>query len=86
VGVTSDDKYAYEELVAELTSAVVCSSLGIGKLLDSQHLTYVDGWRRKLRDDKDFIVRVIDDVQKASNYILRVYEENRKAEPIKVAA
>ena len=86
VGVTSDDKYAYEELVAELTSAVVCSTLGIGKLLDSQHLTYVDGWRRKLRDDKDFIVRVIDDVQKATNYILRVYEENKQKVELKVAA
>ena len=84
--VLSDDKYAYEELVAELTSAVVCSTLGIGKLLDKQHLTYVESWRKHLRDDKDFIVKVIDDVQKATNYILRVYEENRKAEPIKVAA
>ena len=85
-GVLSDDKYAYEELVAELTSAVVCSTLGIGKLLDKQHLTYVAGWRKRLRDDKDFIVKVIDDVQKATNYILRVYEENRKAITVRVAA
>ena len=86
VGVTSGDKYAYEELVAELTSAVVCSTLGIGKLLDSQHLTYVESWRKHLRDDKDFIVRVIDDVQKASNFILRQYEENKHAATMRVAA
>lgn len=86
VGVTSEDKYAYEELVAELTSAVVCSTLGVGKLLDEQHLTYVANWRKHLRDDKDFIVRVIDDVQKASNYILRIYEENKAAATISVAA
>ena len=86
VGVTSEDKYAYEELVAELTSAVVCSTLGIGKLLDSQHLTYVESWRKHLRDDKDFIVRVIDDVQKATNYILRVYEESKQAATMRVAA
>ena len=84
--VLSDDKYAYEELVAELTSAVVCSTLGIGKLLDKQHLTYVAGWRKRLRDDKDFIVKVIDDVQKATNFILRVYDENRKAVTVRVAA
>jgi antirestriction protein ArdC len=84
--VLSGDKYAYEELVAELTSAVVCSTLGIGKLLDKQHLTYVAGWRKRLRDDKDFIVKVIDDVQKATNFILRVYEENRKAVTVRVAA
>ena len=85
-GVLSDDKYAYEELVAELTSAVVCSSLGIGKLLDEQHLTYVESWRKHLRDDKDFIVKVIDDVQKATNYILRVYEENKQKCELKIAA
>lgn len=84
--VLSAEKYAYEELVAELTSAVVCSTLGIGKLLDEQHLTYVENWRKHLRDDKDFIVRVIDDVQKASNYILRIYEENKAAATIRVAA
>jgi len=72
--------------VAELTSAVVCSTLGIGKLLDAQHLTYVESWRKHLRDDKDFIVRVIDDVQKATNYILRVYEENKQAATVRVAA
>lgn len=84
--VLSGDKYAYEELVAELTSAVVCSTLGIGKLLDAQHLTYVESWRKHLRDDKDYIVKVIDDVQKATNYILRVYEENRKKCEVKMAA
>ena len=84
--VLSKEKYAYEELVAELTSAVVCSTLGISKLLDEQHLAYVEGWRKALRDDKDFIVKVIDDVQKATNYILRVYEENKQAVTIRVAA
>lgn len=77
--ITSKEKYAYEEFVAELTSACVCSMLGIGKLLDAQHLTYVESWRKALMDDKDFIVKVIDDVQKATNYILRVYEENKQA-------
>lgn len=84
--VLSAEKYAYEELVAELTSAVVCSTLGIGKLLDEQHLTYVENWRKHLRDDKDFIVKVIDDVQKASNYILRIYEENKVNCEVKIAA
>ena len=72
-------------MVAELTSACVCSQLGIGKLLDEQHIAYVESWRKHLRDDKDFIVKVIDDVQKCTNYILRVYEEN-KAATLRVAA
>lgn len=84
--VLSKEKYAYEELVAELTSAVVCSTLGIGKLLDEQHLSYVDSWRKSLRDDKDYIIKVIDDVQKASNFILRVYEDNKARVGLKAAA
>ncbi len=84
--VLSKEKYAYEELVAELTSAVVCSTLGIGKLLDEQHLSYVDSWRKSLRDDKDYIIKVIDDVQKASNFILRIYAENKTAATLRIAA
>ena len=85
-GVLGSERYAYEEFVAELTSACVCSMLGIGKLLDQQHLVYVDSWRKALRDDKDFIVKVIDDVQKATNYILRVYDGNKAKGEIKAAA
>lgn len=64
----------YEEFVAELTAACVGSILGIGKLLDEQHLVYVDSWRHALRGDKDFIPKVIDYVQYASNFILRKYD------------
>ena len=63
-----------EEFVAELSSACVCSMLGIGKLLDENHIAYVDSWRRALKSNKDFIPVVIDDVQKAVNYILRKYD------------
>ena len=73
-----DEDYAMEEFVAELTSACVCSMLGIGKLLDENHVAYVQNWRKALRDDKDFIPKVIDNVQKATNYILRKYDAIRK--------
>lgn len=70
--------YALEEFVAELTAACVCSRLGIGKLLDDNHMAYVQGWRRALREDKNVIPLVIDNVQKASNYIFDRYEQVRK--------
>lgn len=73
------EAYAKEEFVAELTSACVCSMLGIGKLLDENHIAYVQNWRQALRDDKDFIPSVIDHVQKATNYILRKYDAVAKA-------
>lgn len=75
--------YAMEEFIAELTSACVCSMLGIGKLLDEQHIAYVQNWRKALREDRDFIPQVIDHVQRASNYILRKYDEvNRAMHPL----
>ena len=69
------EKYAMEEFIAELSSACVCSMLGIGKLLDENHIAYVQNWRQALRTEKDFIPQCIDHVQKATNYILRRYEE-----------
>lgn len=71
--------YAMEEFIAELTSACVCSMLGIGKLLDESHVAYVQNWRQAIREDKDFIPVVIDHVQRATNYILRRYDEVNKA-------
>lgn len=68
-----------EELFAELTAAVVCSMLGVGKLLDEQHLCYVDSWRKAIRSDHDFIPQVIDEVQRGVNFILRKYDEVAKA-------
>lgn len=74
-GAFGTEDYAMEEFVAELSSACVCSMLGIGKLLDENTIAYVESWRRALRTDKDFVPAVIDQVQKAVNYILRKYDE-----------
>lgn len=87
--VFGSEEYAYEEFVAELTAACVCSMLGIGKLLDKQHVAYVQNWKQALRKEKDFIPLVIDHVQKATNFILNKYEEVAKAmqpEPLAIAA
>jgi antirestriction protein ArdC len=83
-----DESYAMEEFVAELSSACVCSMLGIGKLLDENHIAYVQNWRQALKNDKDFIPKVIDEVQKATNYILRKYEDVAKEmkQPLRLAA
>ena len=86
-GTFGSEDYAMEEFVAELTSACVCSMLGIGKLLEENHIAYVKSWRKALKGDKDFIPKVIDQVQTATNYILRYYEKQQKAmEPIAIAA
>lgn len=76
--------YATEELVAEITSAIVCSMLGIGKLLDPQHIAYVQNWRQALRDNKDFMPVVMDHVHRAVNYFLKVYDEVAQKSEVKL--
>lgn len=87
-GLFGSTEYAIEEFVAELTAACVCSMLGIGKLLDQQHLAYVDNWRAAIRTSTDFIPHVIDHVQRATNYILSRYETIAKSMnlPLMIAA
>lgn len=77
-GTFGSEDYAMEEFIAELTSACVCSMVGVGKLLDEQHIAYVAGWRKAIREQDDFIPKVIDHVQRASNYILKWYDRVNK--------
>ena len=48
-------KYAQEELVAEITSAFVCASLGIVPTV--RHADYIGSWLEVVRDDDRAIVR-----------------------------
>lgn len=68
------EKYAKEEFVAEISSACICSMLGIGKLLDKNHIAYVQSWKKALHDDKDFIPETLDEVKKVVNYFMRQYD------------
>ena len=82
-GAFGSEEYVMEEFVAELTSACVCSMIGVGKLIDDQHLAYVDNWRKAIREQQDFVPRVIDHVQRATNYILRRYDAlNKQMHPL----
>lgn len=72
------EDYAMEEFIAELSSACVCSMLGIGKLLDKNHIAYVQSWRTALRTKKDFVPLIIDQVQLCVNYILNRYAQVAK--------
>ena len=69
----SKQAYAFEELVAELTSAFTCAELGIeGKL---QHKDYIASWLKVLKDDKKAIFKASSLAQKASEYLQEVSTE-----------
>lgn len=74
-----DPKYAKEELVAELTAAMVGNAMGFDKRILDNNLCYVQGWINALREDPKFIVSVMADVNKASKMILQKIDEQKIA-------
>tara|TARA_R100001224_G_scaffold113080_2_gene97286 strand:- start:462 stop:1364 length:903 start_codon:yes stop_codon:yes gene_type:complete len=73
--------YAYEELVAELGSAMAGSVLGL-PYEGLQHDEYIDSWLSVLKGDTKFIVDAAKDAKKALDYIL----ENVDLTQLEIAA
>jgi antirestriction protein ArdC len=67
-GFFGSKSYAHEELVAEMTSAFVCASLGIVPTV--RHADYIGSWLEVLRDDDRVIVRAASAASKAADYLL----------------
>ena len=74
-------EYAYEELIAEIGSAMLCVSLGVSPQARPDHAKYIGGWLKALKSDKKFIFKAASDAQKALDYL-----ESLQSESIKVAA
>ena len=68
-GKSSKSSYAFEELIAELTSMFVSSATGI-PLKMPRHLDYLDSWVSVLKNDKRAIFMAASSATKASNLIL----------------
>ena len=75
------DKYAMEELVAELTSAFLCGTFGIEGGL--QHPEYIANWLKVLNGDKYAVFKAASLAQAASDFILAggIAKENVGDEP-----
>ena len=72
-----DKKYAKEELVAELTAAMVGNTMGFDKRILDNNAKYVDGWMDTLKKEPRFILSVMADVNKASKMILDHIDKQR---------
>lgn len=73
-----DPKYAKEELVAELTAALVGSTLGFDKRIRDNNTAYVKGWLNALHEEPKFIYTIMSEVGKASDMILAEVEKQEK--------
>ena len=65
-----DDKYAMEELIAELTSAYCCAQLSISPSPREDHAQYIASWLDVLKKDKKAIFYASARAQEAVNYLL----------------
>lgn len=63
------DRYAMEELVAELGSAFLCARLGVDGQL--QHAAYLDNWLKVLKADKKAVFAASALARTAAEYLTR---------------
>ena len=76
--------YAREELVAELSTAFVCASLGIVPTV--RHADYIGNWLEVLKEDSKAIVRAASLASKACDYILAFKAEQKSSSDMEQAA
>ena len=65
-----DEKYAMEELIAELTSAYCCAELKISPQPREDHAQYIASWLKVLKEDKKAIFYASARAQEAVNFLL----------------
>ena len=67
-GAFGTKKYAFEELIAEISAAFCCAALGIVPTV--RHADYIGSWLEVLREDNRAIVRAASQASKAADYLL----------------
>ena len=67
-GKFGSEKYAFEELVAELGSAMICGSIGLEQKPREDRAQYIKGWLTRFRSDNKFIIQAASKAQKAADY------------------
>lgn len=66
------ERYSLEELIAELGASFLCALTQIDRELVMENAAaYIQGWLKKLKDDKNFIFKAAAEAQKAVDYITR---------------
>lgn len=82
-----DRAYAFEELVAEISSAFLCARLGISNEPRADHAAYVATWIEVLKDDNRAIFNAASLAQKACDYLVnRLPAPAEEPEPLAIAA
>lgn len=70
------EKYAFEELIAELSSAFICGSINLKKEY-SNNAAYLNSWLQAFKNDIQVFFKAAASAQKSADYLLQFVEENR---------
>lgn len=68
-------KYAREELRAEIGSAMICMMLGINPKISENNKAYIKSWISHLKEEPKEILRACGDAEKISDYIMKFDRE-----------
>lgn len=66
------DPYAKEELVAEMTSTMLCGVVGIEQAVIDNSAAYINTWMKRIADDPKLVVQAAAQAQKAADYIRNI--------------
>uniref|UniRef100_UPI003564AB75 zincin-like metallopeptidase domain-containing protein n=1 Tax=Bacteroides fragilis TaxID=817 RepID=UPI003564AB75 len=78
-----DNAYAREELVAELTSAVVASYMGISPTINTNNIAYLNNWKEALKENSKIILSLLGDVSKSAALIQETVMSEEVKEKVK---
>ena len=62
-------EYAKEELIAELSAAVIASQHGLSKHIKNDSATYLKSWLGSLKESPEFLKTVLGDVKRSTGMI-----------------
>lgn len=68
------ERYAFEELIAELTSAFTCAHMNVCNNI-SQNAAYIDHWIQALKSDKKAIFRASSQAREATQYLVDKFNQ-----------
>ena len=80
----SEEAYAKEELVAEMSASFVCGELGIGMTQEhiENHKSYIKSWIKMLQDDPQVLFDAIQKAETVSEYIGKISELDKVKETL----
>jgi antirestriction protein ArdC len=74
--------YAFEELCAELGSAMLSSTLGLTKVPMENHAQYLNSWMQALKENPEYLMKASSLSQQAVNYVYDLQPKTAELEKV----